>query len=59
MHPTIRLPLIASILVSYFAFSQTGAQESQAERLLDNYRRIDSAMMQTPLRKTGSCGAAL
>ncbi|MFZ8956522.1 MAG: pyrroloquinoline quinone-dependent dehydrogenase [Pseudohongiellaceae bacterium] len=48
MHPTIRLPLTASILLSCLAFSQTGAQESQAQQLLDNYRRIDSAMMQNP-----------
>ena len=48
MHPNIRLPLIANILVSGFAFAQTGAQESQAQELLDNYRRIDSAMMQNP-----------
>ncbi|MEC7893122.1 MAG: PQQ-binding-like beta-propeller repeat protein, partial [Pseudomonadota bacterium] len=48
MHPAIRLPLIASILLSCFAFSRTGAQESQAQQLLDNYRRIDSAMMQNP-----------
>ena len=33
MHPTIRLPLTASILLSCLAFSQTGAQESQAQQV--------------------------
>ena len=48
MHLTIRLPLIASTLVACFALSQAGAQESQSQKLLDKYRRIDAAMMQTP-----------
>ena len=48
MHLTIRLPLIANTLVACFALSQAGAQESQSQELLDKYRRIDAAMMQTP-----------
>ena len=48
MHLTIRLPLIANTLAACFALSQAGAQESQSQKLLDKYRRIDAAMMQTP-----------
>ena len=59
MHLTIRLPLIANTLVACFALSQAGAQESQSQKLLDKYRRIDAAMMQNPPRKTGSCGEAV
>ena len=60
MHLTIRLPQIANTLVACFALSQAGAQESQSQKLLDKYRRIDAAMMQNPPpRKTGSCGEAV
>ena len=48
MHLTIRLPLITNTLVACFALSQAGAEESQSQKLLDKYRRIDAAMMRNP-----------